>query len=139
MSFCSLQPKEKGPPPPYVFCFLAPTAVDVSTMSTSPHIHGNCSLKLGNHMILAVNFHRSTLSSTPALCVHLQHKRNSRQAPLSYLRYSSFSCARPLNRKKRTPHPFPLFLLKSTILPPHCKFPLDSTFSYALLSYTNGP
>ena len=61
----ALEPKEKAPPT-YACCFLCPAAVDVTAMSTSLHNNGNLSPNFTNHMILAVNFPRSTFSSTPS-------------------------------------------------------------------------
>ena len=71
-------------------------------MSTSPHNNGNLSPKLNNHMILAVNFPRSTLSSTPTLWVHLQDKTHKQQARVQLFFYLE-NARWP--KRKGAPHP----------------------------------
>ena len=93
-------------PPTYAFCFLFPTAVDVAAMSTSPHNNGNPSPKLNDHMILALNFRRSTCSSMPSLRVHLQDKINKQQASApQLLRGALFILKALLEPKDPTPPP----------------------------------
>ena len=90
--------------------------------ATPHHNNGNLSPKLSNHMILAVNFHRPTLCSTPSLCVHLQEMRNKQQASAPQILRGAFFFEHAFEQKEKG-HP----------TPPNCEWELVKSAQTARL------